>query len=486
MNLVQPILNHAKTRPHAPALIEGDRQIRYREFAELILRTAAQLAALGARAGDRIGIWLGDGTDHVVALLAVASLGAVVVPLNRRAPAAQISALSGALSLKLALSQADVAHALACPTVPIDERWHREVATRAPSASMPEDWHAPFVIAATSGSTGAPKFTLASHLQYYCGVLGFAEMLELRGRHRYLSTMPLYFSGGRLGFLIHLLRGDCVMLYGSLVDGADYAAAAAKLEATVGFTVPSLIRGLLSIASDTPLLPRLARLTSVGAPLFPDEKRAAHRRVSREFCDMYGTTETNPISLLRSSDIDTRANSVGQPNSLTEVQVVDDEGELLPAGTSGLLRVRGPTLATPFAMPGQPIHPGFLDGWYYPGEIATLDDEGFIALTGRASDVIIRHGAKIFPAEVEAALQQHPDVRECAVIGRRAADNEEEIIAFLVGRRPLELAPIIAHCRTYLEAAKRPQHIRLVDALPKNTSGKVDKQALARLLAGSS
>ncbi|MGH7123141.1 MAG: class I adenylate-forming enzyme family protein [Stellaceae bacterium] len=486
MNLIQPILNHAKTRPHAPALIEGDRETVYAELADLILRTAAQLAGLGAREGDRIGLWLGDGGEHVVALLAVASIGAIAAPLNWRAPATQIANLARALSLKLALVQEGAVHTLECPAVPVDERWRREVAEHAPSSSIPQDWHAPFVIAATSGSTGAPKFTLATHLQYYCGVVGFAEMLELSGRHRYFSTMPLYFSGGRLGFLTHLLRGDCVLLYGSLVDGADYAEGATKLEATVGFVVPSLIRGLISIAGDEPLLPGLKRLTSVGASLFPDEKRATHHRVSRYFCDMYGTTETNPISLLRSSDIESRADSVGQPNSLAEVQVVDEHSQALPAGAAGLLRVRGPALASPLALPDQPTHPGFRDGWYYPGEIACVDDEGFIVLTGRASDVIIRHGAKIYPAEVEAALQQHPDVLECAVVGHRGAHNEEEIVAFVVGRRSLDLAPMVAHCRTYLEAAKRPQHIWLVETLPRSTSGKVDKQALARLLTRAS
>jgi len=150
-----------------------------------------------------------------------------------------------------------------------------------------------------------------------------------------------------------------------------------------------------------------------------------------------------------------------------------------------MLRFRGPALATPLSVPGLPSHGGFRDGWYYPGEIAGLDDEGYIVLTGRVSDVIIRRGAKIYPAEVEAALQRHPDVLECAVIGSRAADNEEEIVAFLVGRRPLALAAMVAHCRTHLEAARRPQRLQFMDALPKNSSGKIDKQALARQLAGS-
>jgi acyl-coenzyme A synthetase/AMP-(fatty) acid ligase len=266
------------------------------------------------------------------------------------------------------------------------------------------------------------------------------------------------------------------------VNGPDFVRAADALEATVGFVVPSLLRDLLATPGGEPLLPELARLTSVGAPLFAEEKRAALRKLSRNFCEMYGTAETNAISLLRSDDVDTHADSVGQPHSLAEVQVVDAADRPLPVGESGRLRVRGATLASPLEIPGHPANTGFRDGWYYPGEIAALDDRGFIYLSGRASELIMRHGAKIHPAEVEAALQQHPDVLECAVIGQRAQSNEEEVIAFLVSRRPLELAAIVAHCRTHLAPAKRPQHIHFVESLPKNPSGKIDKPALAKLL----
>ena len=112
MNLIQPILSHAKTRAHAPALVDGGREISYGELAELILRTATQLATLGAGTGDRIGLCLGDGWEHVVALLAVARMGAVAVPLNWRAAGAEVSGLARSLSLKLALVRRDAPHAL--------------------------------------------------------------------------------------------------------------------------------------------------------------------------------------------------------------------------------------------------------------------------------------------------------------------------------------------------------------------------------------
>jgi len=485
MNLIQPILNHAKTRPQMSALVDGDREIRYAELADHVLRTAAHLVSLGVRPGDRIGVCLKDSWEHVVAFLAVASMGAVNVPLHWRAARAELSHLATVLSVKLALVEPQSAHDLNCTIVPIDDGWHRSVAEREPLMALVDDWQAPFVIAATSGSTGAPKFSVITHLQFYCGIAGFIELVALSGHHRYLATMPIYFAGGRLGLLSHLYRGDCVLLYGSLINGPDFARAAAELKATTAFVVPSLLRELLAISGAEPLLPGLALLMSGGAPLFAEEKRAAARKLSPNSCEMYGTAETNVISFLRSADVGSHAGSVGQPHSLMEVQVVDDRDRPLSVGEEGRLRVRGPALASPLAVPGSPTNTGFRDGWYCPGEIAALDERGFIFLTGRASEVIIRRGAKIYPAEVEAVLQQHPDVLECAVIGRRAADNEEEVIAVLVRRRPLELASIVAHCRTYLEPAKRPQRIHFVGALPKNVNGKVDKKALSSELSGS-
>ncbi|MGH7123772.1 MAG: class I adenylate-forming enzyme family protein, partial [Stellaceae bacterium] len=327
-------------------------------------------------------------------------------------------------------------------------------------------------------------YNQVSHLQFYCGVVGFFELLALGGRHRYLSTLPLYFSGGRMWVLSFLLRGDCVLLHGDLVNGRDFVQAVERMEATIAFVVPSLFRDLLATGGDKARLGRLERLVCGGAPLYPEEKRAAVRDLAPNFCEMYGAAESSVISMLRSADLEAHAGSVGQPHSLLELEVVDEGGRVLPAGESGLLRCRGPSLASPLAVPGSAPISGFRDGWYYPGENASLDDQGYIHLAGRSSELIMRGGAKIHPAEVEAVLQQHPDVVEAAVFGRRGANNEEEVIACVVGRGPLELSALVAHCRNYLAPTKRPQRIHILADLPKNASGKVDKKALATRLAG--
>ncbi len=125
----------------------------------------------------------------------------------------------------------------------------------------------------------------------------------------------------------------------------------------------------------------------------------------------------------------------------------------------------------------------FRGGWYYPGELGRLDAQYYLFLEGRESEVINCGGAKVHPAEIESVLQQHPQVVEAAVIGRREPDNEESIIAFVIAREPLAASALQALCRSRLTGYKVPREIHLLSELPRNTSGKIDKLELARRLA---
>jgi acyl-coenzyme A synthetase/AMP-(fatty) acid ligase len=142
--------------------------------------------------------------------------------------------------------------------------------------------------------------------------------------------------------------------------------------------------------------------------------------------------------------------------------------------------LRGPGLASP--LPEQPGNANFRDGWFYPGEIASLDEEGFIFIQGRTSDVMMRSGAKIYPAEIEAVLTAHEAVAEAAVLGQRDADNEDVVVAFIVMRHAVPAGAILAHCRRQLTPHKVPRHIFVLEALPRNTAGKIDKMTLAKQL----
>jgi len=488
MNLAQPILNHARSQPEAVALTDGERSLTYRELAATVLRTCSHLASLGVQPGHRVGLRLKETWAHVVVLLAVARMGAVAVQIDWRSRLAETARIARALELTLVLVESDDACALDCPVVGLDAGWQQRVSAEDLPSGLPSDGQAPFVISQTSGTTGAPKFVQVTHLQYYFATLTLIDFVALPRHCRYLSTLPLFFSGGLRGCMAHLLRGDCVILYPPLFSAREYVAAATGYRATVGFVVPTVVRQLLEIADGSGhLLRGMDALLCTGAPMFPDEKREAARKLTPNFYDQYGTAAIGGISMLRPSDIAEQAESVGQPHPLVEIEMVDESDRPVPPGVVGRIRCRGPGLGSGVSGPSgwESAAEGFHDGWSYTGELAAIDELGYIFIKGRVSDVIISGGAKIYPGEIEAVLQDHPAVAEAAVVGCRTPANEEVAVAFVVARRPVDVAELMAHCRVRLTSYRIPREIRLAAQLPRNSVGKVNKLDLTKRFAAS-
>ena len=485
MNIVGIILQLAQRQPHAPALVEAEQELTYAELARLVRGTAQHLISLGVQPGDRVALCLKDGSHHIIAMLAVAWMGGVAVPLDWRAKPAECTRFIKELGVACTLTEPDAALLGDKPNFALDAHWHGAVSQAEVCELLLEDGLLTdgdriFMISATSGSTGAPKFTQMTHLQYYFAIAGMFEIMALSGRHRFLCTSPLYYSGGRNSCMAHLLRGDGVVLYPSMFSAGEYVELIRRHQITVAVLVPTTVRQLLAAAQDTPLLPGLAALFCSGAPIYPEEKRAALRYLSPHFQERYGTSETLAIAVLRPENFADRIDSVGQPHALISVEVVDENDVPLPLGQSGRLRLRGPGVASP--LPERTGPTNFHNGWFYPGEIACFDAEGFIFLQGRTSDVMMRSGAKIYPAEIEAVLANHAAVAEAAVLGQRGADNEDVVIACIVARAPVLAGELLAYCRIHLTPHKVPRHIFLLDGLPKNTAGKIDKIALAKTI----
>jgi acyl-coenzyme A synthetase/AMP-(fatty) acid ligase len=477
MNLTTPILRHARLQPGAAALIEGEQTITYRMLADRVLHTASHLATLGIVRGDQVGLCLRDDTLQIVTLLALAYLGATVVQIDSRARPTEKARIVDAFPLRLAIVTPESEKGINCTKVVLDTSAIPPGAT--PTVDSLQDWHVPLAALASSGTTGLPKFTTATHFQYLFHILSYLEVISPR-RHRYLSTLPLYFSAGRVACLAHLLRGDTLILYPALFSPEEFTEKVTENGVTVAFVVPSVLRQLLTITEGhLPLLPKIDLLISGGAPVFAEEKLQIIRKLTPRFCELYGTAALGPMSALRGEDIQDRPTSVGRPFSFIDVEIVDDDDRSLEAGNTGRLRCRGPGLTSPLTIASTPAT-DFRNGWYYPGELGMVDELGYIFLQGRTSEVIFRGGAKIFPSEVEAVLQTHESVAEAAVIGRTVSNNEQEPVAFVVLKRPSTSAELFAHCRTRLTAFKVPCEIHIVAELPRNLSGKIDKQALTK------
>lgn len=482
MNLADAIAGHARARPDAPALLDGERQLSYGELDRLARRGAAHLRALGLRARDAVALCLGDNADHVVAFLSAARLGAIAVPIDWRAPPAERSRIATGLGAKLALVEAGAPKVGDLRTVCVDAHWYAEAKRQDAGQVFPSEADAPLMIGLTSGTTGTVKGMLVTHRQMHARSLPFDAILA-PGAHRYLSASPLAFSAGRGYCLTHLIRGHTVVLHPPLFSVEEYVEVVNRTRATVGFVVPTILRGLLALSpTSEPLLPYLQALICAGAPTHPEEKRAALRQLTPHFHEIYGTVGTGPITVLKPHDIAGHAETAGRPHSSWAVEIVD-EGDLpLPRGEAGRLRVRGPGAASRLEAGSAGAGESVRDGWYYTGDIAALDDAGFLHLKGRASDMILRGGSNVYPDEVEAVLAEHAAVADAAVIGRPSPQLGEEVVAVIVARAAVTTDELIAHCRRRLTAYKLPAEILFVSDLPRTSFGKPDRKRLASTL----
>jgi acyl-CoA synthetase (AMP-forming)/AMP-acid ligase II len=483
VNLAEIIARHAATQPDAAAMVDDERRVTYRELDHLLRGGGTHLRSLGIRPGDRVAICLKDTADHVIGFLSVARLGAVAVPIDWRAPPAERARVARGFGAKLALIEAADGPIGDVPSVAIDGRWHAEVERQGGSQEFPSDADLPLMIGLTSGTTGAVKGMRVTHRQMHARTIPFDRILA-PGPHLYLSASPLAFSAGRGYCLTHLIRGHTVILHPPLFAADEYVEIAKRSAATVGFVVPSVLRSLLALpTSGHPLLPGLQALICAGAPTHPEEKRAALERLTPNLFEIYGTVGTGPITVLRPEEMAAHAESAGRPAGVWELEIVDEADRALPRGVAGRLRLRGPAVATGAESGTTAGSEAIRDGWYYSGEIAVLDPDGFLLLKGRATDVILRGGSNIYPDEIEAVLIEHAAVAEAAVVARPSAQLGEEVVAFIVACAPVDADELVAHCRRRLSAYKVPAEIIAVGSLPRTNFGKADRKRLAASLS---
>ena len=238
------------------------------------------------------------------------------------------------------------------------------------------------------------------------------------------------------------------------------------------------------VHADADLIPLrgLDLLISSGAPLTPSERRDIKHRLCRNFFEYYASTEGGGISLQSPEDQERYPDSVGRPIFSVEVEVVDEADKTLPSGQVGVLRYRGPGVAEGYYRDADASREAFRDGWFYPGDLAALNERGYIFLHGRRKDMILRGGVNIYPSEIETTLMLHPVVVDAAVFAIPSAEFGEEVAAFVQLRKALEVAALRDWCAQRLAFYKRPKIITLVDAMPRNSAGKVIKSDLIALL----
>jgi acyl-CoA synthetase (AMP-forming)/AMP-acid ligase II len=500
------------------AVVDGDVTLTYAELADRSADFAAALVASGVRRGDRVGLWCFNCVEWIVAVLGTFRAGAVLVPVNTRFKGSEAADILGrsharalitvtdfldtdyvALLEATGIELADLETVVVArgPATGATVGWDdflaratdeaRATVAERSAALGPED---PSDILFTSGTTGVAKGVVMTHGRTLGVASDWVAMTGLGPDDTYLMVNPYFHMFGLKAGILACLVGGATMLPEPVFDVDRALARVAAERVTVLPGAPTIYQAILDHPGRGDHDLSSLRVAVTGAADIPVE---LIRRVDAELpfaaiVTGYGLTEAGTASATSpEDDSETVATTVGRPRPGFELRLTDTEGQEVPAGEPGEITLRGPTVMAHYLddpeATAQTLSP---DGWLRTGDLGVIDDHGCLRIVGRVKDMFIVGGFNAYPAEIENALLRHPDVQQAAVIGVPDDRLGEVGMAFVVLRPEAEVTPeaIIAWSREEMANYKVPRAVEVLDALPVNPTGKVEKLVLRERVVG--
>ena len=475
---------HAETRRNHPAILSEDTVWSYADLANRVKAQASALNQNGIGCGDLVGLCMRDCAQHLAAMFALARIGAIILPMDNRWSKEEKQRFINHFQPKILIiedpTKIENVRALKSETyLSQAEEANPELAAKPINAD-----DMPLLISLSSGTTGRPKGPTITHQQMINRFINQTVSLSFDRYDRFMVATPLYFGGGRTFALSYLYLGGTIVLFPPPYKPEELVDAMKRFQPSSLFLVPTLLRRMLSL-KDRDLKPfsKLRVLISSGAPIFAEECVEICARLTPNFFEYYASTEGGGITVLAPKERPDHQTSVGRPAFRVEIQVVNSEHQPVAAGEVGKIRYRGPGMANGFFRDEDPNSESFREGWFYPGDLGELDDEGFLSLRGRSKDVIIRGGTNIYPVEVEQTISQIKGVSDVAVVGVPDKEMGEEIVAVLVADQGITEQLILQNCSDRLASYKVPRRIKFVNELPRNSSGKILKSTIVESLS---
>ncbi len=486
--LIEAFLAAAKSYHDRIAVQTRHVSLTYSDLVAEVSQTARALQQRGVRPNANVGIAARDNRDVLVLSLACWMIDATIVPIDFKEKSGELNAIVSSINLTVLICDEgrDRKGSAELLLIELDDEWREGVARQAKEPLFIAGENSLAVIKLTSGTTGKKLGIAFDHDRF---LLAITSRIKEDGGGRFLNALQMNFSMSFNNTVSQLLTGGTVIFFPSLFSGKEFAEAILSLDVTSVHTVPLVIRQLLAVVKEAPqpAFPNLVQLRCGGEPLAPSEKRRAYHLLSPGFTEFYSCTMTGQISQLRGQDILDAPDSVGRVLPGVLLQIVDEDDRLLPAGSTGRIRMRGPGMASRIYGDVQRSTGDRLsDGWFYTGDLGQMDTDGFLRLAGRESELVIRGGEKIRPLHIEGVGADLKGVVDIAVVGYASEREGEDLAAFIVAEDFVTQDQVIAHFRSRLPPTHCPRKIRFVKTLPRNTNGKVIKEQLADLLAENS
>ena len=493
------LAKRALLNPHLEAVVEPNTGRRF-TYAELDRRTnkvANALRATGVGKGDRVALLLTNGVEFVETFLAVAKIGAVVVPLNWRLVPDELEFIlkdSGSRTLVFAgdfVAAVAELHGRGAKTDISDwvqlggdvapfaldyAAWTGAASDVSPTTTGSDDDN--LFIMYTSGTTGLPKGVVHTHSTVLWGLLTIAATADVRFRDVYLISLPLFHVGALSPALANIYKG-ATMIVPAGFDPKQTWELFRDEKVTSGLLVPAMLQFMLAVQPADSDASTVRWIMSGAAPV-PVTLIKAYESLGVEIHQVYGLTEScGPACLISPDDALTRAGSTGKAFFHTNVRVADEDGNDADPGQPGEVLVQGPHIMKEYWNRPDATASTIRDGWLHTGDIATMDEDGFVTIMDRVKDMLISGGENVYPAEIENVLLANPAVADAAVIGVPSARWGESPLAIVVRKDPaLTEAAVIEGCKGRLAPFKMVKAVRFVDEIPRNPTGKILKRVL--------
>lgn len=474
-----------------------DKPFLYLKYLE-VPKTFTQIQALvddmvsvwltnGVSEGDHVGVLMESSLLSVVFALTAIQTGVTLIPLNTRLTFDEIEFQLIQSDCRWVLPYGDIYQ-----QVRLREKGFRFIEI---DGNLKVDKHNmlsndinlndPFAIIHTSGTSGKPKGAVLTYNNIYQSAMASAYQIGVLPHDRWLCVLPLFHVGGLSIILRSLLYGTAVELLPKF-DVDEVNRALTEKPITLVSLVPTMLQRLLDARTE-PWNPRLRLVLLGGAALSPElVQRCVDEGIP--IATTYGLSEaSSQVATATLEQVIQKPASVGKPLMFTQVQVVDANGEEMPVGEIGELRVKSPTVMQGYYNNPEATAKTIRDGWLYTGDMGYKDGDGDLFIVQRRSDLIVTGGENVYPAEVENAIRQHPAIKEIVIVGVDDSVWGQKVSAAvqLEDNTEITAEDIMSFAREHLAGYKIPRQIRFVDDFPQTGSGKIQRKEVRKIFDDS-
>ncbi len=503
LNLAVLLEESVEKHPEKPALILGDQVLDYAGLRSAAKKFANALVSMGVEPGDKVAIMLPNVPEYVISYYGILNAGAVVVPLNGLLQGQEVAYHldnSDAVAFVawedfLESAQKGYEEAEDCKNLIVaespdgegvpegvpgfEELLSEQSAEFDVAPTMPDDTA---VVIYTSGTTGKPKGAELSHFNLFFNALYKADnLLKLREDDIGMAVLPLFHIFGQSTVMnASIYSGNTI----AMVPRFEPEAALETIQdngVTTFVGVPTMYQYLLRYPDAKDYDTSSLRLGISGGASMPVE---VLKDFEEEFgvviLEGYGLSETSPGACFNRSSEERKVGSIGVPFWGVELKIVDENDEEAPVGERGELLVRGHNVMKGYYKNPEANEESMKNGWFYTGDVATKDEDGYFFIVDRVKDLVVRGGYNVYPREVEEAIYEHSGVAEVAVIGVPHEELGEEVVAVITMKEGESASEekIISFVQERIARYKYPRHVKFMDELPKNATGKILKREL--------